>query len=71
MRANFLRPLPHSRQAKMPFLVSLAQNVRVYSHAVVTDPYAQLAYLVVEFHFNRMRLRMAEGIAERLLANFE
>ena len=71
LAAYELRALPHAAQAEVPFPALRAQHLRVDPLAVVAHPHSKLPLVVADLHFDLLRSRVAEGVAQRLAGDAE
>ena len=59
----------HTRQTVVSGAPASIQNRRINALAVVPDPQAKLPLVVADFHFDPLRVCVAERIAQRLAGN--
>src|ERR1051326_299340 len=67
-RPDLLRTLAHPRKSPVPVAARL-QHLGVYPDAVVADEQAQAARVVLDFHLDLLRARMAESVHQRLVTD--
>ena len=58
--------LAHAMQTKMSGTTVAAEYLRIDSRSVIADSQPELTFIIADFHFDLVRLCVAEGIAHRL-----
>ena len=59
----------HARQAPVSRAAVVGQNLFVYASPIIANSHLQLALVIVDLRFDPPRLRVPEGVAQRLASN--